>query len=338
MKQISDEKTNNILALIDQGYSSRDIEWRVGVGRSTVNDIRRRYRKNAKKPASGRPAKLNATNCRSLTRSLTMGKAENAVQLANQLERLNKIKVSSQTVRRALKKSDWKAITKQKKPKLSGKNKEARLDFAKKYKKWTVKQWEKVVWSDETKINRLGSDGRQYAWIKLGQQRNSRHYKGTTKFGGGSLMLWGCMTAKGVGYATRIDGGLDAELYTAILDEELLESLWYYDLEVKNIIFQHDNDPKHLSKKAQKWIKDNDIKVLKWPSQSPDLNPIEHIWHYLKRQLKKYEKEPDSIDELWLRVEKEWNAIPTTECTKLIESMPRRIAAIIKAKGGNTKY
>lgn len=64
-------------------------------------------------------------------------------------------------------------------------------------------------------------------------------------------MLWGCMTAEGVGFATRIDGGMDAELYTAILEDELLNSLVYHNLEIENIIFQHDNDPKHLSKKPK---------------------------------------------------------------------------------------
>jgi hypothetical protein len=111
-----------------------------------------------------------------------------------------------------------------------------------------VEDWKRVVWSDETKVNRIGSDGLYWVWKQLGGRLTERQVKGTAKHGGGSLMMWGCMTAKGVGYACRIDGNLDSELYTHILDDEFLETLEYYELGRDEIIFQQDNDPKHTSR------------------------------------------------------------------------------------------
>src|SRR6267154_6453938 len=73
--------------------------------------------------------------------------------------------------------------------------------------------------------------------------------------GGGNVMMWGCMFWEGIGYATRIEGKMDAELYCAILDEELQESLHYYDKSPSDVIFQQDIDPKHTSKWAQSWFK-----------------------------------------------------------------------------------
>ena len=83
--------------------------------------------------------------------------------------------------------------------------------------------------------------------------------------------------------------------------------------------------------KAKKWFEDNDITVLKWPAQSPDISPIEYLWYHLKKKLGEYEESANSVTELWEKIPKE-------ECQKLIESMPRRLAAVVRAKGGYTKY
>ena len=80
------------------------------------------------------------------------------------------------------------------------------------------------------------------------------------------------------------------------------------------------------------------MEVLSWPAQSPDLNPIEHLWYYLKQRLREYEEPAGGVEELWRRTEVEWEKIPKKVCQKLIESMPRRIAAVIRAKGVYTKY
>ena len=107
---------------------------------------------------------------------------------------------------------------------------------------------------------------------------------------------------------------MDAELYTRILQDEFLRTVEYYGRDRGQLIFQQDNDPKHASRKAKEWFETNDIRVLMWPAQSPDLNPIEHLWQYLKRQLNAYETESKGILELWERVEREWNEIPVHVC------------------------
>src|SRR6185369_7077866 len=83
----------------------------------------------------------------------------------------------------------------------------------------------------------------EWVWKKPGSMLTEQHVKGTVKFGGGNIMIWGCMTAQGVGYACRINGNMNAELYTRILEDEFLQSLEYYGTEVDKVIFQQDNTP-----------------------------------------------------------------------------------------------
>ena len=78
--------------------------------------------------------------------------------------------------------------------------------------------------------------------------------------------------------------------------------------------------------------------VLPWPAQSPDLNPNEHLWQHLKRRHGGHPTPPGGILELWERMEKEWEAIPQSVCRDLVESMPRRVGSVIRAKGSYTKY
>jgi len=87
-------------------------------------------------------------------------------------------------------------------------------------------------------------------------------------------------------------------------------------------MFQQDNEIKHTSQKATKWLEDNNIEVMVWPAQSSNINPIKDLWVHLKKVLNQYPKLPKGVHELWERVVEEWNKIPPETCQNLIGVIP----------------
>ena len=201
-----------------------------------------------------------------------------------------------------------------------------------------MEDWKRVTWSDETKINRIVSDGRQWVWKKTGEGFIEREVQSTVKFGGGNIMVWGCLGWEGVGRLVEVEGKMNTEQYVDILENNLLPSMKESGISLEDVIFQQDNDPKHTSKRAKEWMEDNNITLLDWPPQSPDLNPTEHLWNHMKTELFQYPTQAKGVWEVWDRVAKVWGEIEPEVSQELIESMPRSIAALIMAKGSHTKY
>lgn len=148
-------------------------------------------------------------------------------------------------------------------------------------------------------------------------------------------MVWGSMGWNGVGTLEFIDGIMTKEVYRDLLKRNLRQSATKVGMGRK-FTFQHDGDPKHTAKIVSKWLKDNKIKVLDWVAQSPDLNPIEHLWGTLKRRVA--DRKPTNTASLKTVITEEWDNIDQSVIKRLVESMPRRIQAVIAAKGGHTKY
>lgn len=338
MTVLSDSIRLNIRLRLEKGESVRATASAVGVSATSVHRVRKELDLVIPTSVGGRPPVLSETDKRSVRRFLTSGKGDTAVQAALDLGLAKGAQIGAQTVRRALRESGLRAKAKVKKPLLTVAHKAARLAFARDHIHWTMDDWKRVVWSDETKINRFGSDGRQWVWDERGKPLCDRTVSGTVKFGGGSLMVWGCMTFEGIGWLRFVEGRMDAVQYCDILGDALLVTLEHYNMETKSILFQQDNDPKHTSNLARQWFQDHRMRVMHWPAQSPDLNPIEHLWEHLKRQLAGYETECNGMLQLQERIEEQWPKITAEVCKNLISSMPRRLESVIKAKGGNTKY
>lgn len=130
-------------------------------------------------------------------------------------------------------------------------------------------------------------------------------------------------------------GILDASLYHSILQRQMMPRLQILFPD-QNCFFQQDNDPKHTAGINKKYLSNKRIKIMDWPSQSPDLNPIENLWSILNFNLRN--RKPNNEAKLFQCLQDEWNALPINLLQKLADSMPRRCQAVIDAKGYSTKY
>ena len=123
------------------------------------------------------------------------------------------------------------------------------LEFAHHHGNWTVEDFRRVLWTDETKINQIGSDGKVYVWKKQGEPLSDCTTTPTVKHGGGNnLMVWGRMEWE----VDRGSGKMDAKQYCEILEHGLVERFEELKMEEGEQYFQQDNDPKHTTNKAKK--------------------------------------------------------------------------------------
>ena len=161
-KLLTKQKHKDVEALVRRGLTEREISSRVGVSRKTVQNVRKRIANAPSPPKRGRKLKLSHPAKRKCVRLYSSGECDTVTEVKEAMDEEIHDTVSRRTVARALAEFGVKSRKKKKVPMLSKKNIKARLAFAGKYQDWGIDDWSRVIFSDETKINRYQSDGIQY--------------------------------------------------------------------------------------------------------------------------------------------------------------------------------
>ena len=148
-------------------------------------------------------------------------------------------------------------------------------------------------------------------------------------------MIWGGMSVNGTAVLFFLPPGttMNGQKYVDLLKDKLELHIAIH----KCKIFMQDAAPCHRSKIVTQFLKSKKFQILDWPGNSPDSNPIENLWTVLKDKVS--EKQPTNTKELEEAIKAVWVLELSAEyCRSLVESMPKRLEAVIKAKGGPTKY
>ena len=333
-REICSSVRNLIVKDRDLGTTYRGIASKYGVSKTAVEKICKKFSKfNTVDNLAGRGRKylLSEREKRIVMRSVSV----NPLKTCREIVEEQKLKVSAKTVSRVLKKGDFRSRIQKRKPFISKANRKKRLDFAKKYAHMPLSFWKKIVWSDESKFELYKQKMKRKVWLKSNENSNLKCTFPTMKKADGSLMLWGCFSWSSVGNLLLTNSTLNAEKYISLLTDNLDQSLLKME-NSNNFIFQQDNAPIHKAKKTIKYFEDSNIELLEWPPQSPDLNPIENIWALLDKNITIENRR--NRDEFFKSLVDAWNNLSLDVLKNLVESLPRRLEAVVKSKGGNTKY
>ena len=216
---------------------------------------------------------------------------------------------------------------------ISQENIEKRKKFAEKHESWKNDDWGKVIFSDESflcakkgghKIIRLleGENIDDDEFVDADDDKNK-------------ILVWGAICDERVVDLIWINGTINQQVYENEILEKSVKTLAFLDDE--NGIFMLDNAPPHWAKTTTKWFQDNKIKKMFWPPQSPDLNPIENIWAFIKNEI--WKCKINSKEDVWVKTQEAWNS---PKCNERIwascKSLPNRIQLLKEKQGKRINY
>jgi len=346
-KELSPWERALIVAKRKAGLTYPKIAKELGIAKTTCKKTFIKHgttrSKGLSAPRSGRPRLCDKYLKRRIVRFVQTAPDASYAEVIERLQ----LTVSKDTIKRVLKERHIFNWRKKKRPALTKDNARARLLFCRKYKRWSVDDWKKVIWSDECSVER-GSGKKQHWVFRTPQQKWDQNMIEPVKKGKDiAVMIWAAFSgAHGRSDLVVMErdaeserGGYSATSYLTVLRDQI-PRIYEPDL-----LFMQDNAPIHTARKIKAWLLENGISVLKWPPYSPDLNPIEHMWFTLKEHV--YEVNPH-IEEITAPLEitaaleqaiiEAWELIPEKRFEVLWESYPRRIRAVLKARGWWTKY
>lgn len=328
-----------IVDLMQSGLSRRKISEMLKIPKSTVIDICKRFSDTGSlenKPRSGRPPKIKPRDYRKLERIVKTNRRCSLSDITAKFNEERPEPVSRRTIQHNLHKNNYRRSVAKKKLVIKEINRKKRLAWCRGKRQWSVENWKRVIFSDESKIM-IGHDERVRIWRKrdegwrpdLVEKRNSQ-----AKY---EVMIWGCICWEGVGTMTPIEGNINAAKYQDILEENLWPVLARH-FPQNGYFFQDDNAPVHRARSTQEYVARNRINCLSWPAQSPDLNIIENVWLFIKRKLQSRSGAIKSKENLIEEIRQIWTQNTPAYIKSLYGSIPNRIQHVIRLKGHLTKY
>jgi transposase len=337
-------KKNRFIGAIQAGQSLTEAANNFNIPKQTASDLWKKFQKTGSthaRPRSGRPSKISARMKRTIVREAR----------ANRRKPLHEIgkfvtpNISASSVRTILHEVGLHRRKARKVVYLRKDQKESRNRWAKDHRSWTTEDWMRVIWSDECYVY-IG-DNRGTVWVTraVDEEFDENCVVPTFKQSSVRVMIWACIMKGSKGpmvvleYPGGRGGGMTADRYQdQVLDKVLFDYYVQMSEERGQVVFQQDGASCHRAKSTLAWLKRNEIEIFPHPSSSPDLSPIEPLWHWLKTIIRARSHPPTRLDELKAAVRDAWDQITEEDIEAHVKHMKDRVSAVLKANGGHTKY
>ena len=341
MRIIPENLRERALGMLEAECTTAEVAARVGASVQSIRSLRRRFAQTGSTrdlPRSGRPRVTSRAQDRYILNQHLRDRFRTATATAAVTPGTHNNRISAQTVRNRLAESGLHGRRPYVGSVLSRRHRNNREQWALRHINWTRQRWRTVLFTDESRFVLSRADGR----VRLYRRRNERYADCCVlqrdRFGGGgSVMVWG-----GIAYGYRtpfvvIDGNLNAQnTGKTFLGPHVVPLL-----QTHNVIttLQQDNATSHVARVNLEYLRNHNVDFIDdWPSKSPDLNPIKHLWDNLDRRVRRRLNPPNNVNELRAALLEEWNNIPQADINKLVLSMRRRCQAVSIAHGGHTRY
>lgn len=337
MPRLSTDERQRVIGMVQAGMSLRAIARMTNCHHSTIVRLNERYRTTGSARdnlRSGQPRVTTAVQDRHIVLSHLRNRFLPASQTARETAG-RRGQVSRMTVIRRLRETGLTARRPYVGPNLTQRHRQQRLQWAQEHVRWTRLQWNAVLFTDESRFSISFADGRVRIWRRCGERFADCCVREHNRFGGGSIHVWG-----GFSFHYRLPlhvfrGNVNAVTYR----DEVLSALVapaftnHPDLQ----LLQQDNARAHTAHITQQYLQQQNIVTIDWPSLSPDMAPIEHLWDELGRRVYR-QVSPANLQQLEAALTREWDLIPQNFLQRLVNSMRSRCQACLLAHGGHTRY
>lgn len=326
----------NAIGRLQAGQRQVDVARALNVSQGTISRLWTRFQQTgstADAPRSGRPRVTTPAQDRFIRLRHLRNRFLTAQSTVNALP--GNRRISRQTVRNRLHQAGLRAYRPVRGNVLTRRHRQDRLLWANQHRAWTLRaHWQHVWFSDESRFLLQRHDRRRRVYRRSGERYAPQCVDEAPPHGGGGVTVWGAISNTGRSQLVRVQGNLTAAQYV----QDILRPHVHPLMATPRALFQHDNARPHTARVTVAYLNDQNIRRLPWPSLSPDLNPIEHLWDELDRRLRASANPPATANELFAQLQQEWDAIPRQTIQHLIASMPRRCQAVIQANGGHNQY
>ena len=291
MPRLGTDARHRAIGMIQAGTPQRDVALRFGVHWNTISSLWRRFQttgSGSERPRSGRPRVTSQRQDQYIRVMHLCNRFQTAGVTARTIPWLRRI--HPRTVRNRSLEHHIRPRRPCVRTLLLPRHCAERLRWSRAHLRWRLREWEAVLFSDESRFNLDHSDGRIMVYRRVGERYQDACIRQRRVFGGGSVVVWGDISAHGRTPLVIIDGNLNAHHYL----EEVVRPhvLPFVRGQRRNMTFQQDNARPHIAHLIMNFLRHENVLVMAWPSMFPDLSPIEHVWDEMDRRLRQRPNQP----------------------------------------------